>query len=111
MMNMRKLLLLLLCSLSVWSLQAQDVSCKVDVSFDRIQNVDPKVFQTLKRALNDFINNRKWTNDNFNPTEKIECSFLLNLTSRSNDNVYDATLNIQASRPVYNSGYYTPTVN
>lgn len=101
-------MLLLACC----SLHAQDVLCKVDVNADRIQNVDPKVFAALKRSLTEFVNNRKWTNDNFSPKEKIECSFLLNLTEKGNgDNVYKATLNIQSSRPVYNSGYNTAMVN
>lgn len=91
---------------------AQDLNCKVDVTYDRIQNVDPKVFQTLKKSLTDFMNNRKWTNDNFKPGEKIDCSFLLNLTEKTpNDNIYKATLNIQSSRPVFNSGYNSPMVN
>lgn len=93
-------------------LQAQELNCKVDVSFDRIQNVDPKVFQALKKSLNEFVNNRKWTNDNFKVSEKIDCTFFLNLTERTpNDNIYKGTLNIQASRPIFNSGYNSPTVN
>lgn len=108
---MRTLLCCLLLVAVSLRLSAQDVNCKVDLTYDRIQNVDPKVFQSLKRSLTEFINNRKWTNDNFRPSEKIECSFLLNLTEKTADNVYRATLNIQSSRPVYNSGYYSPLVN
>lgn len=102
------LLLVAACS----SLQAQDILCKVDINADRIQNVDQKVFAALKKSLTEFVNNRKWTTDNFGPKEKIECSFLLNLTEKvSGDNIYKATLNIQSSRPVYNSGYNTSMVN
>ncbi len=108
---MRKFFSLLLL-LAAMRLQAQELNCKVDVSFDRIQNVDPKVFQALKKSLNEFVNNRKWTNDNFKASEKIDCTFFLNLTERTpNDNIYKGTLNIQASRPVYNSGYNSSTVN
>ncbi len=97
---------------SAGRLFAQELNCKLDVSFERVQNVDPKVFQTLKRSLNEFINNRKWTNDNFRPAEKIDCSFLLNVTEKApGDNTYKATLNIQSSRPVFNSGYNSPLVN
>lgn len=90
----------------------QDVACKIEILHERIQNVDPKVFQTLKKTLTDMVNNRKWTNDNLKPSERIECNFLLTLTNRNaTDNVYDATLNIQSSRPVFNSGYNTTMVN
>ena len=74
-------------------------------------NVDKKVFQTFQTALNNFINNRKWTNDNFAPEEKIDCSFLLNLESTDEANVYKASLTIQAARPVYNSSYLSPIIN
>lgn len=108
---MRKLFFSLLLLVAALQLSAQDINCKVEVLFDRIQNVDPKVFQTLKRSLNEFINNRKWTNDNFKSTERVECSFLLNLTEKVGDNVFKGTLNIQASRPVFNSSYNSPLVN
>ncbi len=108
---MRKLFCCFLLLVAAAGLHAQDVSCKVDLTYDRVQNVDPKVFQALKKSLTEFINNRKWTNDNYRPTEKIECSFLLNLTEKTGENIYKATLNIQSSRPVFNSGYYSPLVN
>lgn len=108
---MRKFFFFLLLLAAV-RLPAQELNCKVDVSYDRIQNVDPKVFQALKKSLNEFVNNRKWTNDNYKASEKIDCSFLLNLTERNpSENIYKGTLNIQASRPVFSSGYNTPIVN
>jgi len=109
---MRRLFCIVLLMMAASGLHAQDVNCKFDVTFDRVQNVDPKVFQTLKRSLTEFVNNRKWTNDNFRPNERIECSFQLNITEKANEgNIYKATMNIQSSRPVFNSGYYTPLVN
>ncbi len=108
---MRKIVCLLLSAMLTLQAVAQELSCKVDVLHDRIQNVDPKVFITLKKSLTDFLNNRRWTSDNYRPAEKIECNFLLNLTARTSENVYDATLNIQSSRPVYNSSYHSAMVN
>jgi hypothetical protein len=90
---------------------AQELLCKVKVMHDKILNVDKEVFNGMERQILEFMNNRKWTTDIFNVTEKIECNILINLTKRSDDDVYDATLNIQASRPVFNSGYASPTVN
>lgn len=109
---MRKLICFLIIVLVAGKGFAQDLNCKIDINSDRIQNVDPKVFQQLKRSLTEFLNNRKWTTDNFKVNEKIDCSFLLTLTEKSSgDNTYKATLNIQSSRPVFNSGYNTPLVN
>lgn len=109
---MRRLICFLAVVLCAGASFAQDLNCKIDINSDRIQNVDPKVFQALKRSLLELMNNRKWTTDNFKVSEKIDCSFLLNLTEKvSGENIYRATLNIQSSRPVFNSGYNTPIVN
>lgn len=91
--------------------RAQELQCNVEVLGDKIQNVDAKVFMSLKKSLADFLNNRKWTTDNFKPSEKIECNFLLTIESMAGENTYKASLNIQASRPVFNTDYNTPTVN
>jgi hypothetical protein len=74
-------------------------------------NVDKKTFQTLQTALNDFVNNRKWSTENFNTNEKIDCSLLLNLESTGDANVYKASLTIQSARPVFNSSYLSPIIN
>jgi len=91
---------------------AQELRARVSVISNRVgTNVDRKTFLTLQTALNDFINNRKWTNDNFQPAEKIDCSFLLNLEQGSDANVYKASLTIQAGRPIFNSSYSSPIIN
>jgi hypothetical protein len=73
--------------------------------------VDKKVFQTLQTALTNFLNSRKWTQDNYQQQEKIVCNFLLNLTKEVESNVYGAVLTIQSGRPIYNSAYMSPIVN
>jgi hypothetical protein len=79
---------------------------------DKISSqVDKKVFQTLQSSLNNFINNRKWTSDNFQTGEKINCSFLINLDKDLGDNTYDATLTVQAARPIYSTTYDSPLIN
>jgi hypothetical protein len=93
-------------------IQAQEINAKVTVVAAQIGNtVDKRVFQNLQTALVAFINKRKWTTDVFEANEKIECSFLLNLQSVVEPNVYKATLTIQAGRPIYNSTYLSPLVN
>ncbi|MBI1779817.1 MAG: DUF4835 family protein [Sphingobacteriales bacterium] len=107
-----KLFLLSLTLLLVQSLNAQELKAKVSVNASRIPStIDKKVFQTLQTALTNFINTRKWTSDVFQPTEKIECNFSLTLTQLIETGVYQASLTIQAARPVYNSSYVSPLVN
>lgn len=95
------------------SVKAQELSCKVKVMYDKIQaqGTDRDLFKNLENAITEFLNTRKWTNDQFNSNEKIECNVLINLTNKLDAQSFSGTMNIQASRPVYNSGYNSPTVN
>jgi hypothetical protein len=91
---------------------AQELKARVSVMSNRVaNNVDKKTFQTLETALNNFVNNRKWSTDNFAQQEKIDCSFLLNLESTDEPNVYKASLTIQSARPVFNSTYVSTMIN
>ncbi len=91
---------------------AQELLARVSVSAARVStNVDKKIFNTLQTQLNNLLNNRRWTNDQFQPNEKIECSFLLNIENTLEANVYKATLTIQAARPVFNTTYKSALVN
>lgn len=103
----------LLCVLlAAQRMQAQELNARVTVNSSRVSNtVNKKTFQTLQNALNTFVNNRKWSTDDFLPNEKIDCNFLLNLQQTDIVNVYTASLTIQAARPVFNSTYLSPLVN
>ncbi|MDB5200283.1 MAG: hypothetical protein JWO92_2246 [Chitinophagaceae bacterium] len=109
---MRRLFLVIIIFSFVTVVNAQELRARINVLSNRVGgNVDKKTFQTLQTALNNFINNRKWTSDNFSPEEKIDCSFLLNLESTNDANVYKASLTIQSARPVFNSSYLSPIIN
>jgi hypothetical protein len=93
-------------------IKAQELKARVSVLSNRVaNNVDKKTFQTLQTALESFVNNRKWSTDNFAQQEKIDCSFLLNLESTDEANVYKASLTIQSARPIFNSSYVSPIIN
>jgi hypothetical protein len=82
------------------------------VNAQRVYNtVDKKIFTTLQSQLTNLLNNRKWTTDAFQASERIECSFLLNIEKVEESNVYQASLTVQAARPVYNSTYQTALIN
>ncbi len=109
---MRRLIFMFFLVLFLQHAEAQELNAKVNVVYAQISsNVDKRVFQNLQTSLQNFINKRKWTNDNFESNEKIECSFLLNLQSVVESNVYTATLTVQAARPVYNTSYLSPLIN
>ncbi len=93
---------------------AQELNCKVTVRSDKIQGMDQKVFADMQKAVAEFLNQHKWTNDEFSTTEKIDCNFFINLTGNKvggDVDAYTATISIQATRPVYNTSYSTSLVN
>ncbi len=109
---MRKLFFLLLLTFTAGFLQAQELKATVTIVSNQVSNaVNPSVFKTLQTALNNFMNNRKWTTEVFLPNEKIACSFLLNLEQTGDLNVYSASLTIQAARPIFNTSYLSPIIN
>lgn len=111
-MLMNKILITLLLVVVATGLKAQELNAKVTVVANRVGNtVNRSTFQTLQTALNNFLNNRKWTGDAYAPNEKIDCNFLLNLEQTSETNVYSASLIIQAARPVFNTSYQSPIIN
>ncbi len=107
-----KLLLLFVSSFITLSGFGQELLAKVTVNANRVNStVDKKVFITLQNQLNNFLNNRKWTSETFKQNEKIVCSFLLNIESIVEKNVYKASLIVQAGRPVHSSTYQSALIN
>lgn len=107
----RSILCFLLAALSVYASPAQELQARVTVNASQVSSqVDKKIFQTLQSSLTTFLNNRKWTSDNYQPNEKINCNFLLTIMQADN-NIITGTLTVQAARPVYNSTYATPLIN
>ena len=109
---MKKIQLLSLLFAIAFTVQAQEFKARVTVVTTRVgNNVNRNTFTTLQTALNNFLNNRKWTTDKFENNEKLECNFLLNVESTDDINVYKANLTIQAARPVFNTSYLSPIIN
>jgi len=90
--------------------QSQELNCVVSINSERVTANDQKVFKTLETSLNEFVNKTKWTSQDFNQNELIQCSMFINV-SAIESTTFTATIQIQASRPVYNSIYTTPIFN
>lgn len=109
---MKRTILILFTVLLCGVTSAQELQARLSVMANQISsNVDRKVFQTLQSSLTNFLNNRKWTTDTYLSQERIKCNFLLNIEQAMGDNVYKASLTVQAARPVYNTAYESPIIN
>ncbi len=91
--------------------QAQELKAEVSLSTPKLQTTDPVVFQTLEQDLREFLNQERWTNDEYRPYERIECNFQVNITGELGNNTYSADVAFKAIRPVYGSEYKTIIVN
>lgn len=107
---MRKIVVCILLLLSGLT-QAQELNCSVTFNTDQVAATNQQIFRTLQKSLTEFVNNTKWTSLPYKANEKIECSFFFNITSYNNVDTFTGTLQVQASRPVFNSTYMTPILN
>lgn len=93
------------------TVKAQELNCSVTVNADQIQVSNNQIFKTLENALTELINQTKWTDVKYAEHERVKCAITLLLTEQSGSNTFTGTLQVQASRPVFNSEYYSPIFN
>jgi hypothetical protein len=90
--------------------QAQELNCTVTVNADQVGGTNQQVFKTLQKSLADYINKTDWTGQGYKTNERINCSMFINVSSYAG-NSFTATIQVQASRPVYNSTYSSSFFN
>ena len=89
---------------------AQQLNCIVNVNSDQITLTNKQIFNTLEKSLSDFINKTDWTGITYKQEEKINCSMYITVTA-FDSNQFTATIQVQSSRPIYNSTYSSPILN
>ena len=94
-----------------FSVEAQELKATVEVTVPKLQTADPSLFKSLESDLEDFLNNQRFTNDDFEEHERIECTFSVNITSELDNNYFTADVALQSLRPVYGSDYKTPLIS
>ena len=93
---------------------AQELNCQVSIVTDaklEVSSLDKEVFEQLKQSIYEFMNSTKWTKDKFLVEERINCNLQLQITSIPSQGSYSGSLQVQSSRPVFNSSYTTTVFN
>jgi len=108
---MRYLICLITLCFSLNNAWSQELNVKVQVNAPKLHNVDPKLFETLEAEISNFFNNTKWTEDEYEQWEKIECNVNLNITDELTSSSFMGDFYVQAVRPIFNSNYKTQTIN
>ncbi|KAF9660358.1 DUF4835 family protein [Tenacibaculum mesophilum] len=107
---MRKFFFIFFLLSVTFSSYSQELNATVIINSDKVQSSNKQVYQTLQKALTEFINDKQWTNKNFKQQERINCAFNI-IINEQNGNNFSGSLQVQSTRPVYNSTYATPVLN
>ena len=109
---MRIVVFIILISLSLSHLYAQELNARVQISAQQVQgSTNKEVFRTLQKSLYEFVNNRRWSGHTFSPEERIECTFQINITEQVSSDNFKGTMQIQANRPVFGTNLNTVLLN
>lgn len=110
-LNFLKYYLLVFLVLITGTIKSQELNCNVQVSAQRIQGSNRQVFETMQRDIYDFMNGTVWTNYIYSYAERIDCNILINLNEQLSADEFRGTIQVQLSRPVYNTTYNSTLLN
>jgi hypothetical protein len=90
---------------------SQELKTKVLVNTEQLQSSESYIFEELRNNIEQFLNNQIWTNDKYLNEEKINCNFIINILNEPSTGLYEATVQIVSSRPIYNTSYESIILN
>ena len=106
----RKTLIFAFLILCLQASKAQELNCVITVNSDQVDQTNQQIFKTLEVSLNDFVNKSRWTNRIYKENEKVNARMFITVTEYASPS-FKATIQIQSSRPVYNTTYESPVFN
>ena len=93
---------------------SQELNCQVSIVTDaklEVNSVEKEVFETLEQTVYELMNNTQWTKDVFAIEERINCNLQIQIKSKLAQNTYSGSLQVQSTRPAFNSSYNTTLFN
>ena len=108
---MKRFIIFFIITWSFNYLKAQELLCNVRVNSSQVQTSDRKVFQSLQRDIYEFINNKTWTSVNIDNEERIECNIVINISKKVSNDQFEASIQIQSTRPIYGTSYKSTLFN
>lgn len=108
---MQKFVFLFFLISLVSTVNAQEINCKVVINSDQISGSNRQVYTTLEKALNEFVNQTKWTNREVETVERVNCVMAININAQPSLNSFQASIQVQSSRPIFGTSYASPVLN
>ena len=93
------------------TLVAQELNCRVVVNADQVQTTERSIFQEMEVTFAEFMNNRRWTEDQYDQEERINCNIILTISQMPSLGRFEASVQVLSSRPVYNTDYESVLMN
>jgi len=94
-----------------FAVSAEELYCQVIVNADRVQTTERTIFRDMENAFEQFMNNTKWTNDVYQTHERIVCNLNITIESMPSIGSFNATVQVQAARPIYDTNYESLLLN
>ncbi|WP_037320009.1 DUF4835 family protein [Salegentibacter sp. Hel_I_6] len=107
---MRKLLFLFILVAGMPFATAQELNCEIVINTEQTGQSNLSVFRTLENSLREFVNQTSWTNKEFEPQERINCSMFITINEFEGES-FSGTIQVQSSRPVYGANMVSPVFN
>jgi len=107
---MRNLILSSFFFIIYLTMGAQELNCAVTINSDQVGQTNQQIFKTLERSLNDFVNKNRWSNRIYKENERVNAQMFITITEYDS-NRFKGNIQIQSSRPVFNTSYESPIFN
>ncbi|HQW05161.1 MAG TPA: DUF4835 family protein [Flavobacteriales bacterium] len=91
--------------------RAQEFNCQVSVIAPQVATAQPRVFQSLELAIKEFYQNRRFSNLNYAPSERIDINLLLTINSQPASDRFEGSLQVIYARPIYGTDYNSPIID
>ncbi|WP_131535782.1 type IX secretion system protein PorD [Pedobacter nototheniae] len=108
---MIKRIVCLLMLIGIGKIQAQELNARVTLLAPQVSNISKPTLDALQKTIRDFLNNNKFSNESYQPQERIDCNLIITINSWDGGSGYTAEAQIQSSRPVFNSTYNSTLLN
>jgi hypothetical protein len=92
----------------------QELRCNVIIDTDQLrtnQVTEKQIFVDMQKAISQFLNTRRWTDDNFTQDERINCNLVIRITDMPSITNFVGNAQIQSSRPIYGTDYESVLLN
>lgn len=107
----RSIIFILVLCISLVEAKAQELNARLTINTQNVQSVNLDLITSLQDAINQMLNDQKWTDSKFSRSERINCTVAITVNEMSSDNEFVTDIQITTRRPVYNSSYVTSLLN